>query len=75
MRLLGLFQSVVGYDRPAVMEVACHPDSLIGQAVQEATGNTNACSRASIWNGGDLATSAGIKLILERVRLEGPYNL
>ena len=71
----GLFQGLVSSGRPVVMEVACHPDSLIGQAVQDCTGDSSSCSRVSVWNGGDLATSAGIKLVLERVRRERPLNI
>ena len=71
----GLFQGLVVSGRPVVMEVACHPDSLIGQAVQDCTGNSSSCSRVSVWNGGDLATNDGIKLVLERVRRERPQNV
>ena len=71
----GLFQGLVSSGRPVVMEVACHPDSLIGQAVQDCTGDSSSCSRVSVWNGGDLATSASVKLVLERVRRERPQNI
>ena len=70
-----LFQGLVVSGRPVVMEVACHSDSLIGQAVQDCTGSSSSCSRVSVWNGGYLATNDGIKLVLERVRRERPQSV
>ena len=71
----GLFQSLVVYDRPVVMEVACQPDSLISQHVQQVTGRESASCRYSLWNGADLSTDAGVRLVLERVRTEQPSNI
>ena len=70
-----LFQGLVAYGRPVVMEVACMPDSLIGQAVQERTGTAESCSRVSIWNRGDLGTKEGIRLVLDRICTEKPHNV
>ena len=71
----GLFQSLVSFDRPVVMEVACQPDSLIGQHVKQETGRESSSCRYSLWNGADLSTDAGVRLVLERVRSERPANI
>ena len=71
----GWFQGLVTYGRPVVMEVACTPDSLIGKAVQDRTGQADSCRRVSIWNGGDLSTKEGIRLTLDRIREERPHNV
>ena len=68
----GLFQALVSYGRPVLMEVACDSDSVLATTVQEQVGWIGAAQRASLWNGADLSTSAGVKLVLERITTERP---
>ena len=68
----GLFQALVSHGRPVLLEVACDSDSILTTTIQEQVGCTGAAHRASLWNGADLGTSAGVKLILERIATERP---
>ena len=71
----GLFQALVSHGRPVLMEVVCAPDSLLSMAVQERTGVESSATRASIWNGCDLCHGRGVKLVLDRLKVERPENV
>ena len=68
----GLFQALVSYDRPVLLELGCDADSLLSSVVQEQTGWAEAAQRLSVWNGADLGTNEGVKFILERIGTERP---
>ena len=68
----GLFQALVSYDRPVLLEVCCDSDSFLSAAVQEHTGWAGAAQRLSLWNGADLSTSAGVRNVLERIASNNP---
>ena len=68
----GLFQALVSYGRPVLLEIGCDADSLLSSVVQEQTGWAEAAQRLSVWNGADLSTHAGVKYILERIGTECP---
>ena len=75
-----LFQQLLatrecGSRRPVLMEIACAPDSLLTRAVQAHTGLASSATRCSLWNAGDLSTSEGLRLVLDRVRLEKPQHV
>ena len=62
-----LFQQLVatnerGSKRPALMEVACAPDSLLTRAVQDLAGREDSAS-CSLWNSSDLSTPEGLRLV------------
>ena len=71
----GLFQALVGFGRPVLMEVACDSDSVLSRVIQEEVGCEGAALRASLWNGADLSTSAGVRMVLERIGLENPSTV
>ena len=56
------------------MELACYPDSRLGQEVERRFGQ-GSCRRASHWNGADLTTAAGVKLAMRMVRHHHPVHL
>ena len=68
----GLFQALVSYGRPVLLEVGCDSDSLLTKTVQEQVGWMGAAQRASIWNGADLGTSQGVRLILDKIQMDKP---
>ena len=75
-----LYQSLIahsetGRERPILMEVACEPHSLLSRTVQDRTGNPESAVRASLFNSGDLSSSAGLRLVLDRIRLERPQHV
>ena len=70
-----LFQSLVVQDRPVLLEVACESTSLLSSEVQKRMGSETAAVRASLWNGHDLSTTAGVRLTLNQVRLQRPQHV
>ena len=71
----GLFQTLVGYDRPVLLEVGCDSDSILSTTVQELVGWEGAAQRASTWNGADLSTASGVRLVLDQILLERPSTV
>ena len=57
------------------MEVACSESSLLAKEVQELCGDESAASRCSWWNNCDLATDAGVRLVLNRIAIEQPAHV
>ena len=70
-----IFQGLASHQRPLLMEVACERESLLAKAVQEATQNTQAAMRCSLFNNHDLGTDAGVKLVLEQIEAENPSHV
>ena len=66
------FQALVNQGRPVLMEVGCEPQSLLAEAVCKEVGTSDAAVRCADWNGVDLSVTAGVRLALERLRLERP---
>ena len=62
----------VGQGRPVLMEVGCEPHSLLADMVCKEVGRPNAAVRCAEWNGVDLSCTTGVRLALERLRLERP---
>ena len=54
------------------MEIGCEPHSLLTEAVHREVGYQDAAVRCAEWNGVDLSVTAGVRLALERLRLERP---
>ena len=69
-----LFQSLVGHQRPLLFELACYPNSLLTETVCRMTSNPHAAFRGSDWNGCDLSKTSGVRLAIERVKLERPQH-
>ena len=70
-----VFQSLVQEKRTILMEIACCPNSRLSSAIQEKAGYTDAAIRCSHWNNCDLESSAGVKLILQKIDQKQPLNL
>ena len=70
-----LFQGLAAQDRVILMEIACGPDSALTAAVQSYMGSSGAAVRAALWNSCDLGSSAGVKLILDRIQVERPLQV
>ena len=67
-----LFQSVSGYERLALLEVGCEPESPLTIAVQQLSGTTSSAARCFLLNGCDLGESSGLKLVMQRIEVERP---
>ena len=70
-----IFEGLAQTSRTVLMEVACHPDSLLASTVQSLANNPSAASRCGQWNACDLATAEGVRLVLKRVALEKPRHV
>ena len=71
----GFFQSLAGHNRTCLMECACEPDSLLTSAAQAQQKDESAASRCSLYNGCDLSTDAGVRLIMKQMDLERPQHV
>ena len=70
-----LFEGVVNAGRTVLLEVACSEGSLLSSQIQEVCQNPSAALRCSYWNGCDLSTDSGVRLILKRLDLEQPAHV
>ena len=68
----GLFQSLNGFERLALLEVGCDAESPLTAAVHQLTGTTSSAARCSLWNGCDVGESEGLSLVLQRIEVERP---
>ena len=68
----GLFQSLNGFERLALLEVGCDAESPLTAAVHQLTGTTSSAGRCSLWNGCDVGESEGLSLVLQRIEVERP---
>ena len=66
------FQALVSEGRPVLMEIGCEPHSLLAEAVCREVGHKDAAVRCAEWNGVDLSVTSGVRLALERLKLERP---
>ena len=70
-----LFQELVGHNRPVLMLYSERPDTAIIQAVQERAKSSESAWHAGPWNGCDLLTKEGLRLLLEHIRREQPQHV
>ena len=70
-----MFEGLVRTRRPALMEIACSEDSLLSQQIQQLKGDSEAAVRCSFFNGCNLETDSGVRLILQRLELERPAQV
>ena len=70
-----IFQALAGHNRVCLMECACEPDSLLSSAVQAQQKREQAATRCSLFNGCDLSSDAGVRLIMKRIDLEKPQHV
>ena len=70
-----LFEGVVNHGRTVLMEVACSETSLLSSQIQEMRQDPSAALRCSFWNGCDLSTDSGVRLILKQLDLEQPAHV
>ena len=70
-----LFEGLVTHGRTVLLEVACSERSLLSDQIQELCQDPSAALRCSFWNGCDLSTNSGVRLILERLDLEQPAHV
>ena len=70
-----LFEGLVTQGRTVLMEVACSEHSLLSAQIQEVCQEPSAALRCSFWNGCDLSTDSGVRLILKRLDLEQPAHV
>ena len=70
-----LFQALAGYDRPLLMECGRRSRSTLADKVRELTGNKEAAVECGSWNACALGQTEGLKLQLERIRLERPQHV
>ena len=53
--------------RPVLMEVGCSPQSELTEAVKASVSDPQSAIRCSQWNACDLATQAGVQMILQQI--------
>ena len=70
-----LFQDLVGYNRPVLLQYSERPDTVLMQAVQERAKSSDAAVHSGPWNGCDMLTKEGLRLLLERIRMEQPQHV
>ena len=70
-----IFQALTGHNRVCLMECACEPDSLLASAVQAQQKDPQAATRCSLFNGCDLSTDAGVRLVMRRMDNERPQHV
>ena len=71
----GLFQDLVGHQRPMLMQYSERPDTALIQAVQERAKSSDSAWHAGPWNGCDLLTKEGLRLLLEHIRRDQPQHV
>ena len=69
-----LFQSLVGFKRPYLMECACEADSILSSTVQTVAKSEDAATRCALYNGCDLSSDSGVRLIMRRIDAERPQH-
>ena len=62
-----LFDDLVSTQRPVLMEVACHPQSTLSEAIRSDLSDPQSAIRCSQWNACDLATEEGILMIIRQI--------
>ena len=70
-----IFQALTGHNRVCLMECACEPDSLLAASVQAQQKDPQAATRCSLYNGCDLSTDAGVRLVMRRIDNEKPQHV
>ncbi|CAE7470144.1 RE1 [Symbiodinium sp. CCMP2592] len=70
-----LFQSLVGFQRPCLMECACEADNLLASTVQSVAKREDAVTQCYLNNGCDLSTDEGVRLVLSRIEVEQPQHI
>ena len=70
-----IFQALTGYNRPVLMECGSRSHSTLAARVCELSENPEAAMCCGQWNSCDLSTTEGLKLQLERIRLERPQHV
>ena len=70
-----LYQSLTSEPKVRLIEVACSPDSVLSQVMQDVTKSPQAAMRLSIWNQHDLCTGSGVKSILDKIDHHDPSHV
>ena len=70
-----IFQSLVQRKRTMLLEVACSPESVLSSEMQARLGYSESAVRCSHWNGCDLTTGEGVKLILSQIDQLEPLHV
>ena len=68
------WQDLVHHGRPLLMELACYPNSLLGEEVERRFGKGSAI-RVSEWNGGNLETPSGVSFAKKMLKQHRPVHL
>ena len=71
-----LFQGLAGFQGPALMEYGRGAaTTLLSQALQERAKRTDAAIVCGPWDSCDLSNQEGLRLFLDRIRLERPQHI
>ena len=73
--LPNLFQDLVGYDRPALMELNHRKDFLLTETIREMTRKESAAARADHWSCTELGHDEGVRRVRERLEMERPQHV
>ena len=70
-----LYQSLIDEPKVRLIEVACSPDSILSQVMQDTTKCPQSAMRLSIWNQHDLCTGSGVKSVLDKIDHHDPSHV
>lgn len=69
------FHGVLRDDGVVLVEVACSPNSMLSEMVQQKAGYKGAAVRCSHWNGCDLGCGSGVKQVISTIDQLCPGNV
>lgn len=69
------FEDLKGDSGVHLVEIACSPESRLSAQIQREAGREDAAVRCSFWNGCDLGTGEGVKLIMSIIQEKRPKHV
>ena len=69
------FEGLKGDSGVHLVEIACSPESRLSAQIQREAGREDAAVRCSFWNGCDLGTGEGVKLIMGIIQEKHPKHV
>ena len=70
-----IFQALTGYNRPVLMECGNRSRGTLANKVRELSEKEEAAVHCGCWNSCDLGKTEGLRLQLDRIRLERPQHV
>ena len=70
-----MFEGLVKSGRLEFLEIACEPDSVLGDTFIARTGRRDSAGRCWLWSGHDLSNPEGLAMTLEQIRILKPQKV